>query len=453
MLPTIIGFSVVFALLFLGAPIAFGMALVGFTGFAWFTNWHAALAMLGQISYQTTISDELSVLPLFILMGSFINHAGLGQELYDCANAFLGHRRGGLAMATIAACGGFAAVSGSSMATAATMSKVAMPAMRRYGYADSLAAGSIAAGGTLGILIPPSVIMVLYGIMTSTDIGKLFIAGIVPGIIGAALYILAISTVTWLNPKLGPPGERSTWRQRLHALSKIWGVLMLFLIVMGGIYLGLFTPTEAAGIGSGGAFLFALARHKLTWRILFNVLVETARTSAMMFVLLIGAIIFSNFINIAGLPSQLSAWLELVRRGADHRHPVHSGDLRGARLPARKPEHDPADHPDLLSDRQSARLRSGLVRRDHRGGGRDRDDHATDRAQCLRAQGDAEGCPGYPDFPRGELLHRGGYRTAGAVRVRAPGRFVPPGADVSARSGCRQGAGTTGAAPCPNAII
>ena len=310
MLPTIIGFSVVFALLFLGAPIAFGMALVGFTGFAWFTNWHAALAMLGQISYQTTISDELSVLPLFILMGSFINHAGLGQELYDCANAFLGHRRGGLAMATIAACGGFAAVSGSSMATAATMSKVAMPAMRRYGYADSLAAGSIAAGGTLGILIPPSVIMVLYGIMTSTDIGKLFIAGIVPGIIGAALYILAISTVTWLNPKLGPPGERSTWRQRLHALSKIWGVLMLFLIVMGGIYLGLFTPTEAAGIGSGGAFLFALARHKLTWRILFNVLVETARTSAMMFVLLIGAIIFSNFINIAGLPSQLSAWLD-----------------------------------------------------------------------------------------------------------------------------------------------
>jgi len=309
-LPSLIGFIAVFTLLFLGAPIAFGMALVGFTGFAWFTNWHAALAMLGQISYQTTISDELSVLPLFILMGSFINHAGLGQELYDCANAFLGHRRGGLAMATVAACGGFAAVSGSSMATAATMSKVAMPAMRRYGYADSLAAGSIAAGGTLGILIPPSVIMVLYGIMTSTDIGKLFIAGIVPGIIGATLYILAISTVTWFNPTLGPPGERSSWSQRLYALSKIWGVLMLFLIVMGGIYLGLFTPTEAAGIGSGGAFLFALTRRKLTWRILFNVLVETARTSAMMFILLIGAIIFSNFINIAGLPNQLSTWLD-----------------------------------------------------------------------------------------------------------------------------------------------
>ena len=312
MLQAIVGFVIVFSLLFLGAPIAFGMALVGFVGFAYFTSWPGALAMVGQLGYETTISDDLSVLPLFILMGSFINHAGLGQELYDCANSFLGHRRGGLAMATVAACGGFAAVSGSSMATAATMSKVAMPAMRRYGYADSLAAGSIAAGGTLGILIPPSVIMVVYGIMTSTDIGKLFIAGIVPGIIGIGFYILAVATVTWLDPKLGPPGERSGWRQRLVALSKIWGVLLLFILVMGGIYLGLFTPTEAAGIGSGGAFLFALLRGKLTWRVVFTVLVETARTSAMMFILLIGALIFSNFINVAGLPAQLSQWLTAI---------------------------------------------------------------------------------------------------------------------------------------------
>ena len=312
MLASSIGFIAVFALLFLGAPIAFGMGLVGFVGFAHFTNWNAALAMFGQISYETTISDDLSVLPLFILMGSFINRAGLGQELYDCANAFLGHRRGGLAMATVVACGGFAAVSGSSMATAATMSKVAMPAMRRYGYADSLAAGSIAAGGTLGILIPPSVIMVLYGIMTSTDIGKLFIAGIIPGFIGITFYMLAVAVVTWLNPTLGPPGERSPWGVRLRALTKIWGVLLLFIIVMGGIYLGLFTPTEAAGIGSGGAFLFAIVRRKLTWRILYTVLVETARTSAMMFILLIGAILFSNFINVAGLPAQLSGWLNAL---------------------------------------------------------------------------------------------------------------------------------------------
>ncbi|MBI1204095.1 MAG: TRAP transporter large permease subunit [Rhodopseudomonas sp.] len=312
MLASSIGFIAVFALLFLGAPIAFGMGLVGFVGFAHFTNWNAALAMFGQISYETTISDDLSVLPLFILMGSFINRAGLGQELYDCANAFLGHRRGGLAMATVVACGGFAAVSGSSMATAATMSKVAMPAMRRYGYADSLAAGSIAAGGTLGILIPPSVIMVLYGIMTSTDIGKLFIAGIIPGFIGITFYMLAVAVVTWHDPTLGPRGERSPWGIRFRALTKIWGVLLLFIIVMGGIYLGLFTPTEAAGIGSGGAFLFAIVRRKLTWKILYTVLVETARTSAMMFILLIGAILFSNFINVAGLPAQLSGWLNAL---------------------------------------------------------------------------------------------------------------------------------------------
>ena len=228
MLQASIGFVIVFLLLFMGAPIAFGMALVGFVGFALITSWHGALAMLGQISYETTISDELSVLPLFILMGSFINRAGLGQELYDCANAFLGHRRGGLAMATVAACGGFAAVSGSSMATAATMSKVAMPAMRRYGYADSLAAGSIAAGGTLGILIPPSVIMVLYGIMTSTDIGRLFIAGIIPGIIGIGLYILARLHRHLVRPRRSArPASVSNWGQRLRALSQDLGRLVV----------------------------------------------------------------------------------------------------------------------------------------------------------------------------------------------------------------------------------
>jgi C4-dicarboxylate transporter, DctM subunit len=306
---TIIGFVAVFALLFLGAPIAFGMAAVGFAGFAYVVGWSPALAMVGQIAYETTISDELSVLPLFILMGALINRAGLGQELYDCAYSFLGHRRGGLAMATVAACGGFGAVCGSSMATAATMAKVAMPAMRRYGYADSLAAGSIAAGGTLGILIPPSIIMVVYGIMTSTDIGKLFIAGIIPGIIGIFFYCLAVATATAINPALGPPGERSPWTQRLRALGRIWGVLLLFFVVMGGLYLGAFTPTEGAGIGAGGAFLFAVGRGRLSWSTLTGTLVETARTSSMMFILLIGALIFSNFINVAGLPGQLSAWV------------------------------------------------------------------------------------------------------------------------------------------------
>jgi tripartite ATP-independent transporter DctM subunit len=309
MTDAIIGFIAVFAMLFLGTPVAFGMMIVGIAGFAYVVGTFPALAMLGQIAYETPVSYELSVLPLFILMGNLITRAGLSQELYDSANAFLGHRRGGVAMATIVACGGFAAVCGSSLATAATMAKVSVPAMRRFGYADSLAAGSIAAGGTLGILIPPSVILVLYGIMTSTDIGKLFVAGMIPGLIGILFYVGAVVVATTLKPQLGPPGERTGWPQRWRSLLGVWGVLLLFALVMGGIYFGIFTPTEAAGIGAGGGFVFALARGRLNRRALIDVLVETARTSTMMFMVLIGALLFSNFINVAGLPAQLSAFL------------------------------------------------------------------------------------------------------------------------------------------------
>ncbi|WP_119168447.1 TRAP transporter large permease [Algihabitans albus] len=309
MIEAVIGFLLVFVLLFFGTPVAFGMIIVGVLGFAWVVGWFPGLAMLGQIAYETSLSASLSVLPLFILMGNFVSRAGLSRELYDCANAFIGHRRGGLAMATVLACGGFAAVSGSSMATSATMAQVSVPEMRKHGYADSLAAGSIAAGGTLGILIPPSVILVLYGIVTGTDIGALFIAGIVPGVIGLLFYLAAVRTITWINPEMGPPGPRADWRQRLRALSRIWGILVLFLVIMGGMYLGVFTPTEAAGIGAGGAFLFVLARRAMTWSMLLDTLVQTARTTSMMFILLIGAIVFSNFINVAGLPRELSNWV------------------------------------------------------------------------------------------------------------------------------------------------
>ena len=309
---TLLGFVSLFLLLFMGLPIAFGMTLVGFIGFAYLVDWGPALAMLGQIAFETPLSYALSVLPLFILMGNFITEAGLSQDLYRSASAFLGHRRGGVAMATVVACGGFAAVCGSSLATAATMAKVSIPEMRRFGYADSLAAGAIAAGGTLGILIPPSVILVLYGIMTSTDIGALFIAGMIPGLIGIVFYIGAVALATKLNPALGPPGERVQWSQRLYSLFGIWGVLVLFAVVMGGIYFGVFTPTEAAGVGAGGGFLFALGKRRLSWTSLLKVLVDTARTSTMMFMVLIGALIFSNFINIAGLPSQLSDLLASV---------------------------------------------------------------------------------------------------------------------------------------------
>ena len=305
MAESLLGFAVLLLLVFLRLPIAFAMAIVGVAGFALLVNWQASFALVGQTIFGTALTYELSVLPLFILMGNFVNRAGLSQELYDASHAFLGHRRGGLAMATIVACGGFSAICGSSLATAATMSKVAMPSMRRYGYADSLAAGAIAAGGTLGILIPPSVILVIYGILTETSIGKLFAAGVLPGLVGILFYLGAVQLVIRRTPSLGPPAERTDWPGRLAALAGVWGVILLFVLVMGGIYTGAFTPTEAAGIGAFCGFLFALYRRALTWRILGAVLAESARTTAMLFTILFGALLFANFVNTAGLPTAL----------------------------------------------------------------------------------------------------------------------------------------------------
>ncbi|RLA38435.1 MAG: C4-dicarboxylate ABC transporter permease [Gammaproteobacteria bacterium] len=305
MTESLIAFAILLALVALRVPIAFAMGLVGFAGFGIVVGWSPSMAMAVNVTYETGLAYSLSVVPLFILMGNFVRQAGLSDELYAASYAFLGHRRGGLAMATIVACGGFSAVCGSSLATAATMSKVAMPPMRRFGYADSLAAGSIAAGGTLGILIPPSVILVIYGIMTESNIGLLFIAGIIPGILGIALYLVAVMVTVRINPASGPPGERMGWTERWRALRGVWGVLVLFTLVIGGIYGGVFTPTEAGGIGAFGGFLFALLRGRLGWRDLMQILIESVRTTAMIFTILIGALIFSNYINVAGMPTEL----------------------------------------------------------------------------------------------------------------------------------------------------
>jgi tripartite ATP-independent transporter DctM subunit len=306
----IIGMSLLLVVILAGMPIAFAMALVGFLGTAYIVGLMPSLGMVAQVTYDTGLSYELSVVPLFILMGNLVTRSGLSEDLYRAANAWLGHLKGGLAMATVVACAGFASVCGSSLATAATMSKVAMPSMRKFGYSDSLAAGSIASGGTLGILIPPSVIMVIYGIMTGTNIGKLFMAGILPGLVGMLGYILAVAWTTWRDPASGPRGERMPIPARIKAMQGVWGVMSLFILVIGGIYLGVFTATEASGIGAFGAFLFALARRSLTWKSLTSVLVETATTTAMMFTVLIGALIFSNFVNLAGLPVALSSWVQ-----------------------------------------------------------------------------------------------------------------------------------------------
>lgn len=310
MTEALIGLAALLVLAFLRIPIAFVMILVGFAGMAWVLNPIGALYNVGQTAFSAAINYELSVVPLFILMGNFVARARLASELYNASNAFLGHRRGGLAMATVVACGGFSAICGSSLATAATMSKVAMPSMRRFNYSDMLATGSIAAGGTLGILIPPSVILVIYGILTQESIGKLFAAGLIPGLIGILFYLLAVRYVTWRNPAAGPAGERQDWSARMHALSKVWGVLLLFAIVMGGIYGGVFSPTEAAGIGALGAFVFALARGALTWRILYEILLESVETTAMLFTVLIGALLFANFINYTDFPQALLAFAQ-----------------------------------------------------------------------------------------------------------------------------------------------
>jgi tripartite ATP-independent transporter DctM subunit len=308
----LIGLFAMLVLAFVRVPIALAMAVVGIVGYAYARdwNWTVAFAVAQTKIYETGRNYTLSVVPLFILMGSFTTRAGMSQELFRAAYAFIGHLRGGLAMATILACAGFGAICGSSIATAATMSKVAYPSMKRFGYSDALATGAIASGGTLGILIPPSTIMVIYGVFTETNIGKLFAAGVLPGILAAALLCVAVAFVTWRDPKAGPPGERASWRERWISLRDIWPVAVLFLFVMGGIYGGVFTATEGAGMGAFGAMAFALWRRALSWRSLYACLVESARTTAMIFMILIGALMFAEFVNITTMPNDLKAFVQ-----------------------------------------------------------------------------------------------------------------------------------------------
>ncbi|EEE48028.1 TRAP transporter large permease [Roseibium alexandrii] len=309
MLEALIGFAALFGLVLLRVPIAVAMIIVGTAGFAMLRNWNAAFNLLGNAAFDTGLSFTLSVIPLFILMGNLLTISGVSQSLFTTAHRALHKMRGGLAMATIVACGGFSAVCGSSLATAATMSKVAMPSMRKAGYADSLATGSIAAGGTLGILIPPSVILIIYGLLTEADIGKLFVAGIIPGLLGVVFYMAAVYVTVLMKPNLAPSSHDDIPVER----KDVWGVLAvlgLFAIIMIGIYGGFFTPTEAAGVGAATAFLIALFSGGLTFEKLFQAGLNCARTTAMIFAIIIGAEVFSNFISYAGVPDAL---LEFVQ--------------------------------------------------------------------------------------------------------------------------------------------
>ncbi|NBX55438.1 MAG: TRAP transporter large permease [Betaproteobacteria bacterium] len=309
MTEAIVGLLAMLSLSLIRVPIAISMGLVGFLGLWWMRGVMPSMASATSTVYESGFQYTLSVVPLFILMGNFVTRAGMSRELYRLAYTLVGHLRGGLAMATVMACAGFGAICGSSIATAATMSKVAYPSMREHGYSDELAAGTIAAGGTLGILIPPSTIMVIYGLVTETNIGKLFAAGFLPGFLAVALMCMTISFLTWRHPSWGPRAERSSWGERWNALKDVWAVALLFVIVMGGIYGGVFTATEGAGIGAFGAFCIALARKALTWRVTLDILVDSSRTTGMLFMILVGALVFGNFLNFTTMPNDLKAFV------------------------------------------------------------------------------------------------------------------------------------------------
>lgn len=305
----IVGIVVLIVLLFSGMHIGVGMGLIGFLGFAYLSGFNSALGVLKTVPYSTFSQFDLSVIPLFILMGAFAFNAGLSEDLYRAVYKWLGHLRGGLAMATVGACACFAAISGSSLATAATLGSVALPEMKKYNYDPALATGAVAAGGTIGILIPPSVILVIYGIITELSIGKLFLAGFIPGILEAIFYMITISILTKINPSLGPKGPKTTMAEKFIALSKTWEVFFLFLLVIGGIYLGVFTPNEAAGVGAFGAFIFGLLRKKIKWKNFKESFIDTGKTTGMIFLIIFGAMLLGYFLSVAKLPAELARFV------------------------------------------------------------------------------------------------------------------------------------------------
>ena len=309
------GFVALFALMLLRVPVGMAMGLVGVTGFGCLVGSTPALKLVGQTSMRTVTDYTFGIIPMFLLMGAFVSNSGMSRELFRAANAFLGHLRGGLGIATIAACGGFAAISGSSVATAATFSTVAYPEMRRYGYPQSFATGTIAAGGTLGAMLPPSTVLAVYGLITEQDIGTLFIAGIVPGLIAGLMYMTTIAIIGVVRPKFLPDGHKSTWAERRESLRSVWATVVLFAFVVGGLYGGLFTPTEAGAMGAGGAFLIGVARGRLSRADIRRSLLQATRTAAAVFTVLIGALLFGYFLTVTETPQRVTEFLTSLGLG------------------------------------------------------------------------------------------------------------------------------------------
>ncbi|MEE9610093.1 MAG: TRAP transporter large permease [Desulfatiglandales bacterium] len=305
----IIGIVVLVIMLFSKMPVGFVMGFLGFLGFGYVVNLDAALSLLARDFFEIFSSYNLTVVPLFVLMGQVAFHSGISRRLYDSAYVVFGKRRGGLAMATVAACALFSAISGSTNATAATMATVTLPEMKRYKYDMGLATGTVAAAGSLGILIPPSTIFIIYGILTEQSIGKLFLAGILPGILLSILFLLTIYLQVLKNPSLAPPGLETSWREKIRSFTGVLETLLIFGMVMGGIFSGIFSPTEAASAGAFLTILLAVARRQLAWQGFVQALADTTRISCMVMVIVTGAVIFGHFMAVTRIPYDLAGWV------------------------------------------------------------------------------------------------------------------------------------------------
>ena len=305
----IVGIALLLILFLLRMPVSFAMAFVGFVGFAYLSGPGPAMSLLAQDIYHTFSSYPLSVIPMFILMGTFAFASGISQRLYRTTYTWVGQLRGGLTMATVFACAGFGAICGSSTATAATMGKIALPEMKKYNYDDALSTGTVAAAGSLGILIPPSTILIVYGILTEGSIGKLFIAGVLPGILLSLAFAATVVILCQRNPAIGPPGVPTTLKEKLRALTGIIETVILFLLAIGGLFLGWFSPTQAGAIGAAGALLIGLARRQLSWQIFFEAGKEGLRTACMVIFIITGAVVFGHFMAVSTIPFVLADWL------------------------------------------------------------------------------------------------------------------------------------------------
>lgn len=305
----IIGIVVMLLLFMTRMPVAYVMTLVGFVGFSLLTSWKGGLSMLARSFYETFASYPLSTIPMFILMGQLAFNSGISRRLYDTAYKFFGHVRGGLAMATVSACTAFGAVCGSSPATAATMATVSIPEMKRFRYSESLATGCVAASGSLGMIMPPSVVLLIYGVLTQQPIGALFVSGILPAFLLTILFILAVAISCRFKPEAGPQGERSDWGQRLRSLTGLLDTIIIFVLVIGGMFLGWFTANEAASIGVLGILALSLIKRQLTWKAFVASLHETLRSSCMILFLVAGAGVFGKFLAVTRIPFSMAGWV------------------------------------------------------------------------------------------------------------------------------------------------